>query len=92
VFSEEGSRKVWRYLSSEEDLGARISAAKTDEERKALLDANQELITVELDEAMLTEGDNLISHGSYSQGGVVFEAVESVASYWAPFVIIGNGR
>jgi tetratricopeptide (TPR) repeat protein len=71
--------KVWRYVSSEEELAAAIAAAKTDEERKTLLEANKELQTVELDRALIAQGYRLVSQGSYSQALGIFQLGLSLA-------------
>jgi len=46
---KEGERwMVWRYESSEEELAAALGSAKTDEERKKLIEAGKELEPAEL--------------------------------------------
>src|SRR5215831_1984698 len=62
---EIGAWKIQRYVSSEEDLAQRIGGAKTDEERKALVSANQELETADLDKALVAEGRQLLRQGRY---------------------------
>src|SRR5215831_445967 len=45
LIHEGGAWKIQRYISSEEDLAQCIGAAKTDDERKALIAGNEELLT-----------------------------------------------
>jgi CHAT domain-containing protein/Tfp pilus assembly protein PilF len=58
--------KVWQYVASEQELATVLLAAKTDEERKGLLAAEKELVTVELVRALLSEGRRLHTQGAYS--------------------------
>jgi CHAT domain-containing protein len=56
--------KLWREATSEiEDLAEALVAAKTDDERKALLAANKELQTAELREALMAQGDRFAAEG-----------------------------
>ena len=57
LVNESGVWRVWREVSSERELAATISAAKTDEERKALLQADKELITVESQTTLLDQAE-----------------------------------
>ena len=45
--------KVWEYVPSERDLAEHLVSAKTDEERKALLETEKELVTGSLVQALL---------------------------------------
>jgi CHAT domain-containing protein/Tfp pilus assembly protein PilF len=76
---ENGAWKVWRYVSKEEELAAAIAAAKTDEERKALFEADKELQTVELEKALIAQGYRLLSQGNYSQAMALFQLGLSLA-------------
>jgi CHAT domain-containing protein/tetratricopeptide (TPR) repeat protein len=58
--------KVCKYGSSEEELATEISRAPTIEARKALLAANQDLATIELNRALLTEATSLYRKSSYA--------------------------
>ena len=58
--------KVWQYVASEQELAAALLSAKTEEERKALLEAEKELVTVELVQALLSEGRRRHIQGAYS--------------------------
>jgi tetratricopeptide (TPR) repeat protein len=50
----------------ERELAAKLLSAKGDEERKAILAAEKELVTVELVRAVVSEGDHLETQGAYS--------------------------
>ncbi|MFP5262417.1 MAG: CHAT domain-containing protein [Blastocatellia bacterium] len=58
--------KVWQYVSSEQEIAAAILSAKSDEERKAILAAEKELVTVKLVEELVAEGHRLTIQGTYS--------------------------
>jgi hypothetical protein len=104
MVKESGAWKVWCYLSSEEDLAARMGAAKTDEERKALLEENHKFVSPELDKALIAGGKRLQGLGALLSGMSKAEALRraelkllksrrfSDPFYWAPFVVVGNGR
>jgi CHAT domain-containing protein/tetratricopeptide (TPR) repeat protein len=59
--------KVSRYTASEEELAAAIVVAKTDKERKDLLEADKELLTIALQRALANHGDRLRRSGKYTQ-------------------------
>ena len=69
---EEGSWKIWREVAAEEDLAIALAAAKTDEERLALLEAEQELMTVELRGALLDQGRVAYLQGRFLQAQAIF--------------------
>jgi ketosteroid isomerase-like protein len=48
LVKEDGRWKVWQYEPSERELATNLIAAKTENDRKALLDAEPDLITLEL--------------------------------------------
>jgi CHAT domain-containing protein/tetratricopeptide (TPR) repeat protein len=58
--------KLWQYLPSEEGLAAALLSAKTEEDRKAVLATDKELVTGELVRALLSEGRRLQTRGEYS--------------------------
>jgi CHAT domain-containing protein/Tfp pilus assembly protein PilF len=59
--------KIWKYTASEEELAADLIALQTPQERRALLEANKGLVTVELDRALGNRGRILVNQGSYMQ-------------------------
>jgi CHAT domain-containing protein/Tfp pilus assembly protein PilF len=70
---EGGGWKVWRYVASEEELAAALAAARTDEERKALLEADIELQTSELVRTLNDQGTRLRARGNYPQAVAVLQ-------------------
>ncbi|PYT04695.1 MAG: hypothetical protein DMF60_14495 [Acidobacteria bacterium] len=63
---EDGGWKVWQYVASEERLAKALLTAKTEDERKALLAADKDLVSDELVRALLSEGLRLEDRREYS--------------------------
>ena len=79
-FSKEGGEwKVWRDISAEEELAARLIAAKSDTERIATLDAQPEFINLALRKSLIEQGVALRTKGNLSQALIVFELAKRVA-------------
>jgi CHAT domain-containing protein/Tfp pilus assembly protein PilF len=79
-FVKEGQDwKVWRSLASEDVLAAALVAARTEEERKALLVAENELVTVELQKALIKQGQRLSNQGSYGQALSIYQLALQIA-------------
>jgi tetratricopeptide (TPR) repeat protein len=76
---ESGVWKVSRFVSSEEELAAAIATAKTAEERKALLEADRELVTIELPRALNEQSTRLRNRGSSSQALAVSQMALTIA-------------
>jgi CHAT domain-containing protein/tetratricopeptide (TPR) repeat protein len=76
---EGGAWKISRYLSFEEDLAARVAEATTKAERRALLDANTESFTIELDQALKAEGVRLGEQSRHSEAIDLFQLALYVA-------------
>jgi CHAT domain-containing protein len=53
LVKEGGAWKVWKFITSEEELAAAIIAAKTEEERKALIEKAPELVNSDLAAALI---------------------------------------
>ena len=53
--------------ANEEELAASLAEARTDEERSALLAAEKELVTTELRQALVRQGQRLSGQGSYER-------------------------
>lgn len=67
LVSEGGEWRVWRLVSSEEELAAALFAAETDAERRRLLADDAALKTGELVRAIVARGHALTNQGSYAQ-------------------------
>jgi CHAT domain-containing protein/Tfp pilus assembly protein PilF len=70
---EDAQWKVWRMVASEEDLASAIVAAETDEKRGALLAAEKELMTIELQKALVQQGQRLFDKGDYGQSFMIYK-------------------
>jgi CHAT domain-containing protein/Tfp pilus assembly protein PilF len=55
LVKEGGIWKAWKFIASEEELAVAIVAAKTEEERKALMEQEPELITSDLAAALIRQ-------------------------------------
>lgn len=76
---EGGAWKISAEVSAEEDLAASLAAAKTENERAALLAADKELLTVELRKALVSRGDRLSAEGSNARAIELFRLAQSIA-------------
>lgn len=77
--NEGGVWKIWQYVSSEEELAAALAEAKTEPERKALLEADRELVTVELQRSLTKQGGSLFDRGSYKQAMAINQLALQIA-------------
>ena len=55
LINESGVWRLWKFAASEEELATAIIAAKTEEERKALMEKEPELITSDLGAALISQ-------------------------------------
>lgn len=69
---EEGTWKVWRSISAETDLATRLIELKTDEERARLLEAEKELVSVELRRALVSLVERQLGQGNFDQAMSLF--------------------
>lgn len=65
--------------ASEEELVAALVAAKTDEERRQLIERKRTLITIDLQRALLKQGEYLLIQSSYAQALAIFALAQSIA-------------
>lgn len=68
---EDGAWKVSRFVSSEEELAASIAKLEAEEDRNALLEANKDLQTIDLQKALIVQGINWTNRSNYSQKMVI---------------------
>jgi CHAT domain-containing protein len=79
-FVKEGGRwRIWREVAAEEDLAAALIAAKTQDEREALLQAERGLITAELWKALIRQGKQPYSQSNYQQALTIDQLAKSIA-------------
>ena len=76
---EAGHWKVRGEASTYDEIGAALSAAKSDQERAALLAEEKEFATAELARALVNQGDRLYSQGEYTQAMAILRLAQSVA-------------
>jgi CHAT domain-containing protein/tetratricopeptide (TPR) repeat protein len=62
------------------ELASRIANARTGEERTALINSNRDLVTVELDKALLAEGVRLAKEASQPRALDIFTFASDIAS------------
>ena len=76
---EEGRWKVWREISTFDEVAATLAAAKSDQERAALLAEEKELVTPELVRALSNRGERFYNQGGYSQALSIYQLAQSLA-------------
>ena len=76
---EQGQWKIWKEASAEENLAVALVAAKTEDERRALLTAEKDLMTVALRKALITQAGKLRTEGSYTQALAVYDLTYRIA-------------
>jgi CHAT domain-containing protein/tetratricopeptide (TPR) repeat protein len=79
LVKEGGEWKVWRSFASEEELAAALVAAGTEQERMKLLAAENELVTVGLQQALVNRGQRLFSQGNYRQALTISQLALQIA-------------
>jgi CHAT domain-containing protein/Tfp pilus assembly protein PilF len=62
-----------------EKFASELAAAKTEQERSVLLATKKDLITVELQRALVKEGARLSSQGNYSEALAIFKLAQSIS-------------
>jgi CHAT domain-containing protein/tetratricopeptide (TPR) repeat protein len=76
---ESGRWKVRAEASTYDEIGAALAAAKSDQERAALLAEEKELATAELARALVNQGARLYSQGEHTQATAFLRLAQSVA-------------
>jgi CHAT domain-containing protein/Tfp pilus assembly protein PilF len=71
--------KVWRLVASEDELAASLVAAGSEDERRALLVSEKELVTVELQKALVRHGQRLSNQGGYGQALIIYRLALQIA-------------
>lgn len=79
LVKETGSWKIWRDVAAEEALATALTAAKTNEERDALLATEKELMTAELWKALTRQGARQYLHSNFPQALMINQLSLSVA-------------
>ena len=76
---EDGRWKVWQYGPSERELASKLLAAKTASDQKALLEAEPDLITGDLVQALKAHAETFNQRRDAAQALVALQLVRSVA-------------
>src|SRR5262249_47163257 len=76
---EEGHWKVRGEASTYDEIGAALAAAKSDQERAALLAEEKEFATAELARALINQGNRLYSQGEHTQAMAILRLAQNVA-------------
>jgi CHAT domain-containing protein/Tfp pilus assembly protein PilF len=79
MVKDAGVWKIWRESPAEEELAVNIAGATTEEERRALIKSERDLLTVELVRALNAQGGRLYSRGLYSQALDLFHFTKELA-------------
>ncbi|HET6978759.1 MAG TPA: CHAT domain-containing protein [Pyrinomonadaceae bacterium] len=79
LVKEDGQWKVSQYEASERELAAKLLSAKTESDRKALLEAEPDLITVALVQALRIQADTLRVRGQLVEALNALQVMLSMA-------------
>jgi CHAT domain-containing protein/Tfp pilus assembly protein PilF len=80
LIKESGEWKIWQNLSSEEVLATKLVEAKTEAERKQLLEADKELVTVVLVRTLLVQGALIYAQPRNSQTLAIYGLAGEIAN------------
>src|SRR5499427_796482 len=76
---EAGHWKVRGEASTYDEIGAALAAARSDQERAALLAEEKEFATAELARALINQGNRFYSQGEHTQAMAILRLAQSVA-------------
>ena len=79
LVKEDGQWKVSQYEASERELVAKLLSAKTESDQKALLEAEPDLITVDLVQALRKQADVFNQRRELSQALIALQLMRSIA-------------
>lgn len=96
LVKEDGKWKVWQYEPTERELATKLLSAKTEADQKALLEAEPELVTVDLAQALRKNVETLIPRREFPQARIAAQLTRSIAERIgdepdAAFAISGMG-
>lgn len=69
---QDGDWKVSQFIPSADDFAAALIAAKSEEERKSILDAEPEMVTIPMQRAVMRQGNRFLSQESFSEAIAVY--------------------
>jgi tetratricopeptide (TPR) repeat protein len=76
---EEGTWKVWREASAEDDLATALASLKTEDERSALMTAEKELVNERLVRELNQQGNSKRLQGNYQEALDRFTIAQKIA-------------
>src|SRR6201988_108230 len=79
LIKEDGGWKVGQYEPAERELANNLLSAKTENERVALLEAEPDLVTVELVQALRKHAETFNQRRELSQGLIALQLTRSIA-------------
>jgi CHAT domain-containing protein/Tfp pilus assembly protein PilF/ketosteroid isomerase-like protein len=79
LVKEDGQWKVWQYEPSERELATKLVAAKTDGDQKALLEAEPDLVTIELVQALRKQVETLVPRREFAPALIAAQLTKSLA-------------
>ncbi len=79
LIKEDGQWKISQYEASERELAAKLLSAKTESDQNALLEAEPDLITVELAQALRKQVETIVQRRELSQALIALRLTRSIA-------------
>src|SRR6185436_19138498 len=71
--------KIWKYITPEDELAVALSAVKTPEEARALLDKQSELVTPDLVRALVRQARDLLARGKQAEALMIDDLALNIA-------------
>jgi CHAT domain-containing protein/Flp pilus assembly protein TadD len=90
LLSEGGVWKIWQFIASEEELATAIIAAKTEEERNALIAKEPDLITADLASALLRNSSDASSRMDYKNALMIAHLAYKIAERTGDQIAMAN--
>jgi CHAT domain-containing protein/tetratricopeptide (TPR) repeat protein len=75
-----GGWTIWQYVPSEEELAERVAASNGEQEARVCLDGAGELLTPELDKALLAKANQFLQQGAFKRALTILQLTVEAAS------------
>lgn len=79
LVKESSGWKVWKYLTREDEFAEKLSSVATPEEMTTLLNAQPELVTLDLVRALTKQARDLMGRGKQAQASTVSDLAFNIA-------------
>src|SRR5215211_4865396 len=79
LIKESSGWKVWKYLTREDQFAETLSAVATQEEMTTLLNAQPELVTLDLVRALTKQARDLMARGKQAQASTICDLALNIA-------------